>query len=329
MKKTFLLLSFLTLSIATIPTAVSGAADTAKNPPIEEAVKMQTPTGDLFGTLTVPRSASKIPVVLIIAGSGPTDRNGNSPVFKGQNNAYKMLAEALAKNGIASLRYDKRGIAESAHALKIESDIRFDDSINDAAAWLKQLRKDKRFSTLTVVGHSEGSMVGMVAAQNGNADGYVSVSGTGRPASQIILDQLKGNIPTDAYKSAEGIVASMNAGKLVATVPPGLEALFRPSVQPYIISWFKYDPAAEIAKLKVPVLVVQGTTDIQVPVKDAKLLAASKPDARLLLIDGMNHVLKDVPDDKAQQIASYSDPSLAIDPTLVSEIIKFVNKIKS
>ena len=90
----------------------------------EEAVVLQTPTGDIYGTLLTPERNNNLPVVLLIAGSGPTDRNGNNPLMT--NNSLKMLAELLAKNGIASLRYDKRGISASAAAVQIEPFPRFE-----------------------------------------------------------------------------------------------------------------------------------------------------------------------------------------------------------
>lgn len=294
----------------------------------EEPTKLETVTGDLYGTLLLPNFRVKYPVVLIISGSGPTNRNGNSPLLNGENNGYKMLAEGLAESGIASLRYDKRGIGESSKAMGKESDLKSDDSINDAILWCKLLRKDKRFSTLTIVGHSEGSLVGMVAAQGKNADGYVSIAGPGRPAGQIILEQVRPQLPPDLLKSTEEIVAMLTAGKVPASVPKELYALFRPSVQPYLMSWFRLDPAIEIAKLSIPVLVIQGTTDIQVTTNDAKSLAKAKSNAKLLLVEGMNHVLKEVPNNMDRQIKSYGDPSLQIAPQLVTETVKFVKKIK-
>ena len=289
---------------------------------------LQTPTGTLYGSLLLPAAKPRYPIVLIIAGSGPTDRNGNSPALSGSNNSLKMLAEGLAAQGIASLRYDKRGIGESSKAMGKEADLIFADFIDDAVLWSKQLRQDKRFSTLTIVGHSEGSLIGMVAAQDKNADGFVSIAGAGRPAGQIIIEQVRKQLPPDLLKSAEENVALLTAGKNPTSVPVALNALFRPSVQPYLISWFRFDPAQEIAKLSVPVLIAQGTTDIQVSVEQAKLLAKAKPPAQLLLVEGMNHVLKEVANERSTQIRSYSDPSLPIAPQLITETAKFIKKIK-
>ena len=294
-----------------------------------EDVVLETPAGKLYGTLELPVNArAPYPVVLIISGSGPTDHDGNTPLIPGSNNSLKYLAEGLAAQGIASLRYDKRGVARSVGAATSEAELRFDTYINDAVLWGRQLRGDKRFSALVVAGHSEGALIGMVAAQALNADGYISIAGAGRPADQIITEQLKGQFSPELLSKSEAIIESLKEGKTVADVPNELAVLYRPSVQPYVISWFKYDPTREIAKLGVPVLITQGAHDLQVSVEDAKLLAAAKPTARLLIVEEMNHVLKNVPADPKQQAGSYSDPSLPVAPKLIAEMAGFVKGIK-
>lgn len=289
-----------------------------------QEVRLETPTGALFGTIQLPASASrgKVPVVLLIAGSGPTDRDGNT-AGAGKNDSLEMLAAALAENGIASLRYDKRGIGASAGAITTESELRFETYVDDAAAWAKFLRADDRFSRLMIAGHSEGSLLGMLAAQKSGADRVVSIAGPGRPAGDLLLTQLDGQLTPSLMESARAIIASLVAGRTTTNVPPELAVLFRASVQPYLISWFAYDPAAEAAKLGVPLLIVQGTTDLQVSVDDARLLAAAQPGAKLVVIDGMNHVLKDVPADRTTNLASYSDPTLPADRKLVDAITAF------
>jgi pimeloyl-ACP methyl ester carboxylesterase len=195
--------------------------------------------------------------------------------------------------------------------------------------WGQYLRNDRRFQALVVIGHSEGSLIGMVAARKIPADGYISIAGAGQPGGQIILTQLKSQpIPPDAMKQVEGIVSSLEQGRTVDSVPAGFGALFRESVQPYLISWFRYDPAKEIASLTMPVLILQGTTDIQVGVSEANLLAAANPQAQLAVIEGMNHVLKEVPEGRRKQIASYSDPSLPLAPKLLDEISGFMAGVK-
>ena len=292
-----------------------------------EDVTLKTPTGDVYGTLLRPDSSRSAAVgmtavAIIISGSGPTDRDGNSPLLSGKNDSLKMLAEGLAKQGIASLRYDKRGIAASKPSAPSESDLRFDTYVDDAVAWGQKLRKDPRFATVSYVGHSEGALIGVIAAQKLPADKVVSISGAGQPAADLILAQLYGKVPSGLYVAASNTVDALKAGHTVANPPPELVSLFRTSVQPYLISWFRYDPSAEIGKLKVPVLIVQGENDVQVSTYDAQRLAEGNKKAKLILIPGMNHVLKDV--DRLTQAKSYSDPTMPIDATLVDSIATFL-----
>lgn len=295
--------------------------------PTGTELRLDTGTGTLVGSLIVPAVATPMPVALIIAGSGPTDRNGNSPILPGKNNSNLMLAQALAGAGIASLRYDKRGIAASAGAMVSESALRFDTYVDDASKWVALLGKDPRFSTITIIGHSEGSLIGMIAARLANADGYVSVAGAGRGAADIVRDQLKAGVSAELYQQSEVVIAELAAGRTYPTPPPALAGIFRPSVQPYIISWFGYVPATEVARLRIPVLIAQGTTDIQVQPTEATLLQAAKPDAKLVMVDGMNHVLKQVPAEKQAQVASYSDSTLALSPQFAEAVIAFINGI--
>jgi fermentation-respiration switch protein FrsA (DUF1100 family) len=142
----------------------------------------------------------------------------------------------------------------------------------------------------------------------------------------LIRTQLRPQLPAELWAESERILAALEAGNTTDSVPPSLAVLYRPSVQPYLISWFRYDPASEIAQLQVPVLIVQGTTDIQVTVAEAEALGRAKPDAELVVLEGMNHVLKLVPADPAKQQASYSDPSLPVAPELIDRIAAFVRK---
>jgi pimeloyl-ACP methyl ester carboxylesterase len=326
-------------SVAAQTTIANGAKSSVQQTGvIEEAVKLATPTGNLYGTLLSPKSKNRVPVVLIIAGSGPTDRDGNSPLLKGPNDSLKLLAHGLAAHGIASLRYDKRGIGESGREMVLaaknsnkllrEEDFRFDSFIDDAVLWGEKLRGDKRFSGVTIVGHSEGSLIGMVAARRMRADGFVSIAGAGRPAQQILVEQLKLQLTPELLKQAEEILNLLAVGKTISSVPPALNLLFRPSVQPYMISWLRYNPAKEIAALTMPALIIQGTTDVQISVEDAKHLATARPTAKLLIIEGMNHILKQVLRDAEKQVASYSDPTLPVIPSLINEISRFVGKAK-
>lgn len=291
-----------------------------------EAIVLETPTGALHGTLVMPvKAEGKVPVLLIIAGSGPTDRDGNSPLLAGKNNSLKLLAEGLATEGFATVRYDKRGIAASVAAGASEADLRFTAYIDDAAAWIDKLEKDPRFRSVGVIGHSEGSLIGVMAARQAGAKVFVSIAGAGRPAAEVLTEQLQRNLPPALQAESNRILNELRQGRTVSDVPPELAALFRPSVQPYVMSWIPLDPAAELARLEAPSLIVQGTTDVQVSVADAERLSKQSPRSKLVMLAGMNHVLKEVTD-PAKQLASYGDPALPLHKELVAELSGFLKK---
>ena len=283
-------------------------------------VTLHTQTGDIEGTLTIPLAAERMPVALIIAGSGPTDRDGNGPLIK--TDTYKQLAHALSLHKIAALRYDKRGVGKSMAAMKSEKELRFDDYVQDAREWIAWMRQDKRFTGIILIGHSEGSLVGMLAAQEG-VDRFISLAGAGFSADSILKQQL-GAQPLLRERSFS-IIDSLKAGFTVAQVPPMLFTVFRPSVQPYMISWFKYDPAMIIARLNIPVLILQGTNDLQINVADAERLHAANAKSELVILDGVNHVLKKVAD-MAENQRSYHDPALLLDERLVNAIVGFTKR---
>lgn len=289
---------------------------------IEMPVTLETKTGNIYGTLTTPIQTKSSLLVIIIAGSGPTDRDGNTIMIKGKNNSLKYLANELGNAGISSIRYDKRGIGGSKLAMKSEADLRFDDYVNDVIEWINKFKKDKRFSEIIIAGHSEGSLIGMIAA-NGLADKYISISGAGEKAGTIIKKQLQAqSLEIQDYSNLA--IDSLEAGLMVKKINPLLYSLFRPSVQPYLISWFKYNPQTEIKKLNIPILILQGDNDIQVSVEDAQLLYKAQPKATLTIITNMNHVLKIVEGDKSKNIKSYSDASMPISYEMVRAIVGFV-----
>ncbi|MGA7538080.1 MAG: alpha/beta fold hydrolase [Steroidobacteraceae bacterium] len=268
-------------------------------------------------------------MALIIAGSGPTDRNGNDKSLGLDTDCYKLLARYLARRGVASLRYDKRGAGHDFVLAIPESQLRFQTYVSDAVQWGKKLRYDPRFSTLTVIGHSEGSLIGMLAARKIPADGFVSIAGAGERASRLLLTQLKPKLPGSLFHIAQAIVAQLRVGRTVAQIPQSLDLLFRPSVQPYLISWFRYDPAQEIARLRIPVLIVQGERDLQVSTHNARALYRADAAATLTLIPAMNHVMKDVEPSNSDNIGAYAEPSLPIDATLARSIDGFIVRLTS
>lgn len=291
----------------------------------EEEITLNTTTGDIHGKLMLPDGGMPCPVVIIIAGSGPTDMDGNSIGTGMTNNSLLYLARELAANGIASVRYDKRGIGKSAAAGTKEEDLRFEHYIDDAAAWADMFSADDRFSTIAIAGHSEGSLIGMVAAQKSNAvKAYISIAGCGRPAYEIIEEQLQRQ-PEQIQREAAEINKELCEGRMVEDVPNYLAALYRKSVQPYLISWFRYSPAKEIARLKIPVLILQGDKDIQVGVKEAEKLFAARMFSSFYIIKGMNHVLKHCDSDNMLvQLETYQSPDLPIKEELIEHIARFL-----
>ncbi|MCJ8209349.1 alpha/beta hydrolase [Mucilaginibacter sp. RS28] len=295
--------------------------------PGESAFTYKGMGATISGTLTMPANATgKVPVVLIIPGSGPTDRNGNSPKMGLNANSYKMLAAALSKSGIASLRYDKRLVGETVSSTK-ESQIRIDNYIDDAVGLINNLHDDARFSKVIVLGHSEGSLIGMVASADQPVSGFISVAGAGQPAYYILKEQAKSQ-PDYISGRFSAIIDSLARGKTQDNVDASLYGVARPAIQPYLMSWMSYDPQRAIKKLKIPVLIVHGTTDVQLNVSNAEKLKKAKSDAVLQIIPDMNHVLKQAPADRDKNLATYADPTLPLKPEFVSAVIDFVNKIK-
>ncbi len=285
-----------------------------------------TAAGTLHGTLALPAADGRVPVVLLIAGSGPTDRDGDQG---GRGPAtLRKLAHALAARGVASLRFDKRGIAESEAAGEAEGAGSYALFVSDVADWTDRLQADPRFSTVSLAGHSEGGLFALAAGHARRADAVVSLAGPGIPMTDVLRRQLADpvRLPTEALRAAATrALDAIEAGEVAGDLPAPLDQLFSPRTQRMLAEWAPWDPAAEAAAFDGPILVVQGTTDRQGEPDEAERLAAVSDRTRLLLIDGMNHVL--VQDDAplvAQVMGSYLDPGLALDETLVRELAEFL-----
>lgn len=286
------------------------------------------PKGPLAGTWL--DAGAGAPIVLIIPGSGPTDRDGDNPL--GVTAApYRLLAEALAARGISSVRIDKRGMFGSKAAVADPNAVTIGDYATDTQNWVAAIRKQTGASCVWVLGHSEGALVALTAArQPKGMCGVILVSGAGRKLSDVIREQLRSN-PANApvLDSAMAALDSLERGQHVdvAEMHPALQKLFAPQVQDFLIDMFSRDPVKLAASLDLPLLIVQGERDLQVSTADAKLLAAAQPKAKLVLLPRMNHVLKDVDsDDRAANIATYADPSLPVDPAAVDAIAAFVKR---
>ncbi|TBU88984.1 alpha/beta hydrolase [Phytopseudomonas dryadis] len=308
----------LTLSLFT---GLTQAAPILRNP-----ISLDTGQGVLQGSLMLPQRSHALPVALLIAGSGPTDRNGNNP-GGGHNDSLRRLAQVLAQHGIASVRYDKRGIAASHAATPHERDLSVERYVADAVAWGRKLQQDKRFNRLILIGHSEGALIASLAAPEAGADALIAIAGSARPIDQLLQAQLRDRLPPRLRGESDALLAALREGRQVPEVTDELTVLFRPSVQPYLISLFRQDPAAAFARVRVPALILQGDHDIQVSVQDAKALQAAKPDAQLQIVGGMNHVMRIVPLELKAQLASYDNPDLPLARALTEGIVRFIETL--
>jgi pimeloyl-ACP methyl ester carboxylesterase len=306
----------LTLLLAGALTLAQTAASTSTD------VALPSQPASLHGTLLTP--ANPTAVAVIIPGSGPTDRDGNSPLGVSAG-TYRLLAEGLAAKGVATLRIDKRGIGQSAAALTGEADLRFDTYAADARAWAAEAASRAGQPCAWLIGHSEGSLVALEAVQTPDDKicGVISLSGAGRPAGTVLREQLAA-VPEPLKTQAFAVLSELEAGRTVTDYPPQLVSLFRPSVQPYLISWLPLDPAKLAAAYRGPLFIGQGTTDLQVKMTDAQALSAARPDATLVPFEGVNHVLKVAPADPAGNAATYRDPSPPLAPGIVDAVAGFI-----
>ena len=319
---------------STSPSAPTGTIDTV--PPktvVEVPFTFQSGALTLPGTLTLPANYThQIPVALIVAGSGPTDRNGNSAgPLRAQNNSnlYAILAWQLATAGIASVRYDKRVLGDNVQKIDLPS-ISIDDFVADAIAGARKLVGDRRFSKVVLIGHSEGAELVLQAVNRGApAAGIVMMSGAGRPIMSVLREQISKQLPPEEIVKWDSAAARYLRGEDPGDVHPGLRPLLLPTNRRFMQTWVKYDPAVEIAKAKVPVLIVQGGHDIQVSEADARALKAAQPAARLVLIAAANHVYRaTATDDRFAQLKLYTDPTIPIVPELAPAIVEWINQLK-
>lgn len=298
-------------------------------------LKPFTEVATTYDELTIPVEGGKLKValqmpdepngelVIIHAGSGPTNKDGNT-IGSGKNDSLKMLAEDLARQGIASVRFDKRGIGENTALIKKEQDLRFDHYVKDVAAIIDYMKQDERFTSIHLIGHSEGALIMTLAAQESDIASLTLLAGAGRPVDEILLEQLTASLPPTLLAESKTALENLKAGKAVQNVSAELQSLFRASVQPYMMSWLQYDPQQEVSNVSVPILVIQGKKDIQITETDAKALQKGNEQATVRYFDQMNHVLKDIKGDRTENIASYTNPDVPLAVGLIEEIVSFI-----
>lgn len=290
----------------------------------EKELNIQISSTEIKGTLLTPSTIKNIPLVIFIAGSGPTDRNGNSGFIK--NNSLKFLAESLVKKNIATYRFDKSVLHESKKEGFKEDSLRFEDEVTEVIEIVNHFKKNKIYSKIYLLGHSQGSLVGILAATK-NVDGLISIAGAGRPIDEVIAEQIGKQAPFLKDETVT-ILSELKKGKMVEEYNPMLISLFRKSVQPFLISWIKYHPQYEIHRLTIPVLIINGTKDIQVPKSDALLLKEANKDAELVIIENMNHIFKNISGDMIENQQSYTNPNLPVMDELTLAIEIFIHKQK-
>jgi pimeloyl-ACP methyl ester carboxylesterase len=292
--------------------------------PVETFVEIP---GPLKGTQLAPAVGAKAPVALILPGSGPTDRDGNSPLGV-RGSTYRMLAEGLAAQGVTTVRMDKRGQFASGAAAADGNKVFIADLAVDANAWAADLKKRTGAPCVWLIGHSEGALVAEVAGQTGkDLCGLILVSGSGQKLGDTLRRQLKAGMPAGPVldQSLADITTLEAGGEVDASgLPKGLQMLFAPQLQPLVRSLLAYDPSGLLKTYRGPVLILQGKTDIQITPEDAEKLKAAKPDATLVMLDGVNHVLKIAPADRAGNLATYADPSLPLAPGVAEAIADFI-----
>jgi hypothetical protein len=275
------------------------------------------------GTLCIPENIENPPLVILIQGSGPTDRDGNQKMMK--NDASKKIAHKLAENGIATYRFDKRIFKMNKFKIK-EADLRFEDFVTDVNSILGYFKADKNFGEIILAGHSEGSLIGMLAAQQG-ADAFISLAGAGRSIDKIVVEQLAKQSEELSENARQAFDEMVTTGS-TSNYSPYLESIFRPSVQPYINSWMKYDPALEIAKLEVPILIINGSFDLQVDATDAEILNAAAPNSKLVILKNMNHIFREIKGENLENTKAYNEPNRPLHPELITVLTDFIKSIK-
>jgi uncharacterized protein len=289
---------------------------------------VQSGEARLAGTLTLPADArGPMPVALIVAGSGPTDRNGNNPPLL-RTNTYAQLAWGLARHGIASLRYDKRGVRGSAMRLD-PTLLTTDDFMEDAAAAAHALDQDPRFSHVILIGHSEGAQLVLQAANRGApAAGVAMISGVGRPLAVVLREQVARMLDGADLERFDAALDRYLRGDPAGSVPPAVAPLFLAQNQRFLRSMADYDPQAEMERATVPILIVHGRRDLQVSDADAEALSAARPDAGTLILPKANHILKRTDEDTPTgQLPTYRDPNLPIDPFVVPGLVNWIRSV--
>jgi hypothetical protein len=291
----------------------------------ERAFTFTSDSLELSGTLTLPDGVERPPITVIVAGSGPTDRNGNQGA-RLRTNTYALLAWGLAQQGVASVRYDKRVLPATKGSISLP-DLTFDDFVADVEAAANAVRAE--FPRVFVLGHSEGGSLAIRSASRGLAvDGLVLVATPGRGMTDILHEQLSRQLDTATLVQFDSALARFLRGEEPGDLPPALRALVLPVNRRFMQGWASLDPLRELGSVRAPVLIVQGDKDIQVRVRDAQALKGAKPEAHVFIVPGASHTLKAATDTLiGMQLGSYTNPAFPLVEGIVDSIASFVKGV--
>ncbi|HWR12081.1 MAG TPA: alpha/beta hydrolase [Rectinemataceae bacterium] len=286
----------------------------------EKSLSIVTEDGSIPGTLLVPDSNQQSPLVLLLAGAGTTDRNGNNYNVPGKSDCLAMLAKSLAAKGVATYRYDKRGSGEAYMLESWGATTSLNKHISDALQALRLLCGMDGFSRIVVSGMNEGAWTGaaainLLAKEGLFVDGLLVLDSSGREP----LDDLRASLDEldEATRAeAEAIVEAILAGKPFPPPSGGLADFFASSRVEWLGSWLKFSPAAEMARVKAPIIFVYGSADLQVPRAAFEKLLAARPEAAARVIPSMNYALKRVKTEE-ENYDSFTNPDYPLSEALV------------
>jgi hypothetical protein len=274
---------------------------------------------NVVGTLLLPETTGKSPLIIFVHDQGVVDRNGND--LRSRHFAYKQLADTLLNQGIATYRYDKRTFTEI-KTRRVSNNILLDDFVVDVKEAIYAFSKDERFSKIILLGHGQGSLVSLLA-NNKNIDKIISIGGSGMSIDDVIVEQIALQQPGLDKVARKTFDQVLSQDDIVEDIERDLTSIISPQMQPFMKSWMKYKPTELAAGISTPVLVIHGKLDRQVAVKQATLLDKAFPNSQLVIIKGMNHIFKEVIDDDLMSSKSYIDPNFSIHPQLIEEVVSF------
>ena len=273
------------------------------------------------GTLLTPLGSETTPLVIFIAGSGPTDRDGNQSFMK--NDMLKKIAVSLSNSGIATFRYDKR-IVKQIRTRTIDKNISFDDFVTDAKSTIDFFKS--KYETIIVAGHSQGSLVGLLALEQG-ASAFISLAGAGKPIDRILEEQISKTAPM-LLEDSKRVLATLKAGKTTKDYPMPLASIFNLEIQQFMANWMQYNPVELMKKQEIPTLIISGDKDLQVSIEEAQLLFEAAQNGTLLIVENMNHVLVKIEGDDLENMKSYNTTTLQIPEEVSRSMLDFINALK-